>query len=90
MTKFYKVWEEVCTIWHRESNSLLWKEFDFKLKMWYLNTPLIISSYVKEIKVELCWRKCGKTRPLTYFLRLSSNQRTLEKGQEETDQILPN
>ena len=31
----------------------------WKLKIRYFNTPLIISRYVKEPNVELCWRKCG-------------------------------
>lgn len=54
------IWEELCTNCHKGINSQLWKEFEWKLKIRYFNTPLIISSYVKEPSVELCWRKCGK------------------------------
>ena len=48
-------WVDICTGCHRGISSQLWKEFDWKVKIRYFNTPFIISSYVKNPNVALCW-----------------------------------
>lgn len=50
------IWEHICANCHKGTNRQLWKESDWKLKITYFNTPLIISSYVKEPSAALCWR----------------------------------
>ncbi len=48
--------DDLCERRHKGINSQLWKEFDRNVKMRYFN---VISTYVKEPSVALCWRKCG-------------------------------
>ncbi len=57
----------ICEGCHKGINSQLWKEFDWKVKNLYFNTPYVISTYVKELSVVLCWRKCGKIGDHTHI-----------------------
>lgn len=61
------VWEELWKGCHKGINSQLWKEFDWKVKIRYFNTPHMISTFVKETLVALCWRKCGKIGDHTHI-----------------------
>lgn len=60
-------WEELWKGCHKGINSQLWKEFDWKVKIRYFNTPHMISTFVKETSVALCWRKCGKIGDHTHI-----------------------
>ena len=61
------VWESLCVGSHKGINSQLWKEFDWKLKIRFFNTPFLISKYVQGPSVALCWRKCGKIGDHTHI-----------------------
>lgn len=83
------VWEELCINCHKGLNSQLWREFDWKLKIRYFNTPLIISRYVKEPNVELCWRNCGNIGDHSHiFWDCPVIQEFWKRVKEETDKIL--
>lgn len=84
-----KTWEELCAVCHKDINSQLWKDFDWKLKIRCFNTPLAISSYVKESIVELCWRKCGKIGDHSHIFQDCPLIREFwMRVKEETDKIL--
>lgn len=42
-----ETWEYVCEEGHRVTNSPLWKEFNWKLKMRYFRTPLLVAKFDK-------------------------------------------
>lgn len=52
-------WEDTDMSCHKGINSNTWKEFDWKTKVRFLRTPLLISSYYKGSTSPLCWRNCG-------------------------------
>ena len=60
-------WEDLCSTCHKGINSPLWKEFDWKLKMRYFYTPLVISSFGTDPLASLCWRNCGKIGDHTHI-----------------------
>lgn len=60
-------WEDIWAGCHKGINSQLWKEFDWKVKIRFFNTPLVISSYVKNSNLALCWRKCGNIGDTTHI-----------------------
>ena len=60
-------WNDMWAGCHKGINSQLWKEFDWKVKIRFFNTPLIISTYVKNSSTALCWRKCGNTGDTTHI-----------------------
>ena len=67
------VCEDLCACSHKGINNQLWKEFDWKLKIWYFNPTFVISLYVKECLVAFCWSNCVKIGDHTRLLGLSSN-----------------
>lgn len=52
-------WKNMCEISHKGINRNLWKEFDWKTKIRFFRTPLVISIFFKNIS-PLCWRNCNK------------------------------
>lgn len=60
-------WKDIWAGCHKGINSQLWKEFDWKVKIRFFNTPFIISSFVKTPNVALCWRKCGNIGDTTHI-----------------------
>uniref|UniRef100_A0A3P8TVH1 Reverse transcriptase domain-containing protein n=1 Tax=Amphiprion percula TaxID=161767 RepID=A0A3P8TVH1_AMPPE len=59
-------WQEVCDSGHKITNSPMWKEFNWKIKMRYFKTPSIISTFDKRNN-NLCWRNCGKIGDHTHI-----------------------
>ncbi len=83
------VWDDLCEGCHKGINNQLWKEFDWKVKIRYFNTPYVISKYVKEPSVALCWRKCGKIGDHTHiFWDCPKIQEFGKNIKKEIDKIL--
>lgn len=59
-------WETACEVGHKITNSPLWKEFNWKLKMRYFRTPFMISKFDKNI-TDLCWRDCKQIGDHTHI-----------------------
>lgn len=55
-------WEETFQSGHKSTNSPAWKEFEWKVKMRYFNTPSKYSN-----TSDLCWRNCGKVGDFTHI-----------------------
>ena len=70
-------WERACEKGHKISNSPIWKEFNWKLKMRYFKTPMITSKYDRNMSNQ-CWRNCKQVGDHTYFLGLPNTKRFLE------------
>lgn len=62
-----ETWEDVCEGGHKVSTSPLWKEFKWKLKIWYFRTPFIVSKYNRNKETSLCWRECKQIGDHTIF-----------------------
>lgn len=62
-----ELWDNLCKGSHTGINSQSWKEFDWKLKVRYFHTPLVISNFVKDPSAALCWRNCGKVGDHTHI-----------------------
>ena len=45
-------------LWHKCLSSPSWREFSWKLRIRYFNSPLVISAYDRHAS-PLCWRRCG-------------------------------
>lgn len=58
-------WEETFKAGHKLTNSPSWREFDWKVKMRYFDTPIITSNYSNTSK--LCWRGCGLVGDFTHI-----------------------
>lgn len=58
-------WEETFQSGHKLTNSPTWREFEWKVKMRYFNTPSITSKYSNTS--DLCWRNCGKVGDFTHI-----------------------
>ena len=82
-------WMDIWTSCHKGISSQLWKEFDWKVKIRFFNTPFIISSFVKNPNVALCWRKCGTIGDTTHiFWDCPSIQGFWDDVKKEIDIIL--
>lgn len=63
-----ELWDKLCYRCYKGINSQQWKEFDWKIKIRYFHTPLVISNLVKDPSASLCWRQCGETGDHTHIL----------------------
>lgn len=52
-------WETICNGCHKDINSNMWKEFDWKTKTRFFKTLLVISKFVDNPATMYCWRGCG-------------------------------
>lgn len=59
-------WEDGCERGHKITNSPSWKEFNWKIKMRYFRTPLIVSKYNGAL-TNLCWRDCKQIGDHTHI-----------------------
>ena len=50
-------WELSCREGHKITNSPIWKEFELKIKMRFLRTPVVTSKFADTS--DQCWRGCG-------------------------------
>lgn len=60
-------WEDVCTRCHKGINSNMWKEFDWKTKIRFFRTPLVVSKFVDNPNAKDCWRVCGSVGDHTHI-----------------------
>lgn len=60
-------WTDIWAGCHKGISSQLWKEFDWKVKIRFFTTPLVISQYTKNPNAALCWRKCGIVGDTTHI-----------------------
>lgn len=58
-------WEESFRSGHKLTNSPTWREFDWKVKMRYFNTPSVTAKYSKTS--DLCWRNCDMVGDFTHI-----------------------
>ena len=50
-------WEQSCREGHKVTNSPTWREFEWKIKMRFIRTPLVSSKFGDTLGH--CWRGCG-------------------------------
>ena len=58
-------WEETFKSGHKLTNSPTWREFEWKVKMRFFNTPFVTAKYNKTSN--LCWRNCGMVGDFTHI-----------------------
>lgn len=79
--------EETFKSGYKLTSSPTWKEFDWKVKMQYFNTPSVTSKYSDTS--ELYWRGCGLVGDFTHlFLDCPKLQEFWKNVQEEIKKIL--
>lgn len=61
-----EVWEKMCSCCHKGINSQDWREFDWKTKMRFFQTPLKTYN-IKSTPTDKCWRNCGKVGDHTHI-----------------------
>lgn len=81
-------WIDVCTNTWKTTNSLVWREFSWKVQIRYFKTPIVQSKYNNEITAS-CWRNCEENNAnYTHILYSCSVLKQFwSKVREEMDNI---
>lgn len=80
-------WEKMFREGHRISNSPMLREFEWKIKIWFFRTPLLISRF--NHTSDKCWRGCGLIGDFTHIFWDCPKLSTYWKGiQKEINNCL--